>query len=68
MFSIDLYEFSIELPKNSTPNLRFICPMFSGDPISWQNFAYIRVPEKNFAQNIKCMKFLANYLNYIDKK
>ena len=36
MFSIDLYEFSIELPKNSTPNLRFICPMFSGDPISAQ--------------------------------
>ena len=28
---------------------------------------FIRVPEKNFAQNIKCMKFLVNYLNYTDK-
>ena len=34
MFSIDLYEMSIESLKNFTPNLRFICPMFSGDPFS----------------------------------
>ena len=27
----------------------------------------VRVPEKNFAQNLKCMRFLDNYLNYINK-
>ena len=40
MFSIDLYEFSIELPKNSTPHLRFICPMFSGEGITYGNFIH----------------------------
>ena len=34
MFSMDLYEFFIESLKNSTPNLRFICLMFSGDPFT----------------------------------
>ena len=32
MFSIDRYKFAIEKPKNSTPNLRFICLLFSADP------------------------------------
>ena len=34
MFSIHLYEFFVELPKKYIPNLRFVCPMFSGDPFT----------------------------------
>ena len=32
MLSIDRYKFAKELPKSSTPNLRFICLLFSADP------------------------------------
>ena len=52
MLSIDWYKFAIELPKNSTPNLRFICPLFSADPLvrelklSW-NFIIFQIAKVN---------------------